>query len=262
MIKTCLHCGKPMQSQRSTKKYCSDNCKQLAFYKRSGLALSGINHDDNFPATDKQQDEESIIGKKVITELTYEENFNEPIIENLPVKPLNDKLIVTVNDSFTIRPAQEEKPYECIRSKIIDSIADYIDNSEALFMFQCPEKYWGAHVLPTVKWVSLRLRCLLESLIKLSNISAIDYASVVAVRDAFTTLINSNQFKRLPTNYPYTELIKELEQKLAFIAKQYKHSESILFRLTTNRKVELIANRYMLADFVQAIKFSEMDFNE
>ncbi len=251
-----------MQSQRNTKKYCSDNCKQLAFYKRSGLALSGINHNDNFLATDKQQNEEPFNGNEIITESIHEEIFKEPITENLPVKPLNDKPSVTVNDSFTVKPDQEEKPYECIRSKIVDSIADYIDNSAALLMFQSPEKYWGAYTLPTVKWVSLRLRCLIESLIKLSNISAIDYASVIAVRDAFTTLINSSQFRRLPTNYPYTALIKELEQKLAFIAKQYKHSESIRFRLTTNRKVELIANRHILADFVPAIKFSEMDFNE
>ncbi len=261
MIKTCLHCGKPMQSQRNTKKYCSDNCKQLAFYKRSGLALSGLSDNDNFLVTDKQHAEEPFISSK-INELTHKENFKEPITENLSTKPLNDKPSVTVNDSFTIKPEQEEKPYECVRSKIVDSIADYIDNSEALFMFQCPEKYWGAYTLPTVRWVSLRLRCLIESLIKLSNISAIDYDSVIAVRDAFITLLNSSQFKRLPINYPYTALIKELEQKLAFIVKQNKHSESIQLRLTQKRKVELIANRHILADFVPAIKFSEMDFNE
>jgi hypothetical protein len=262
MIKTCHHCGKPMQSQRNTKKYCSDNCKQLAFYKRSGLALSGINDNDNFLVTDKQHAKEPFISNETITELTHEEKFKEPIMENLPARTLSDKLTVTVTDPLTIKPAQEEMPYECVRSKIVDSIADYIDNSEALFMFQCPEKYWGAHVLPTVKWVSLRLRCLMESLIKLSHISAIDYASMVAVRGAFTTLINSSQFRRLPTNYPYTALIKDLEQKLTFIAKQYKHSESIQFRLTQKRKVELIGNRYILADFVPAIKFSEMDFKE
>jgi len=251
-----------MQSQRNTKKYCSDNCKQLAFYKRSGLALSGINDNDNLLAADKQHAEEPFISNEIITESTHKENFKEPITENLPVKLLNDKLTVTVNDSFTIKPSQEEKPYECVRSKIVDSIADYIDNSEALFMFQCPEKYWGAYTLPTVKWVSLRLRCLIESLIKLSNISAIDNDSMIAIRNAFTALINSGQFRRLPTNYPYTALIKDLEQKLAFIAKQYKHAESIQFRLTQKRKVELIGNRYILADFVPAIKFSEMDFKE
>ena len=260
MIKTCLHCGKTMQSQRNTKKYCSDNCKQLAFYKRNGLALSGINDNDNFLVIDKQHAIEPCISNEVTTELTQVENFKEPITENLPVKPLNDKLTVRVNDSFTIKPEQEEKPYECVRSKIVDSIADHIDNSEALFMFQCSEKYWGAYTLPTVKWVSLRLRCLMESLIKLTNFPAIDNASMVAMRDAFTTLINSSQFRQLPTNYPYIALIKDLEQKLAFIAKQYKHAESLQLRLTQKRKVELIANRYILADFVQAIKFSEMDF--
>ncbi len=262
MIKICFHCGKPMQSQRNTKKYCSDNCKQLAFYKRSGLALSCINDNDNLLAADKQPAVEPFVGNGIITELTQEEKFKEPITENLPVKPLNDKPPVSVNDAFTIKPPQEEKPYECVRSKIVDSIADYIDNSAALLMFQSPEKYWGSYTLPTVKWVSLRLRCLIESLVKLNNFPAIDNASMVTIRDAFTTLMNSSQFRQLPINYPYTALIKELEQKLAFIAKQYKHSECIQLRLTQKRKVELIANRYILADFVPAIKFSDMDFKE
>ena len=129
-------------------------------------------------------------------------------------------------------------------------------------MFQHPDEYWGIHTLLTVKWVCLRLRCLLESLIKLSNFSVIDYNNIVTVKETFTALISSNHFKRLPTNYPFTILIKEMEQKLALIAKQHKHYESIRFRLTANRKVELIAIRFMLADFVPPIKFSEMDFTK
>lgn len=144
---------------------------------------------------------------------------------------------------------------------MVDSIAEYIDTGEELFMFQYPAKYWSVHVL-SVKWVSVRLRCLIESLLTLSNKPSIDNQSMSALKAAFTTLINSTHFKRLPENYPYLSLVKELEQKISLIAKQHKHIESIQFRLTSNRKAKLIAVRYILADFVPAMKFSEMDFNE
>lgn len=39
MNKACLYCGTEMNCKRLSKKYCSDNCKQLAYFKRNGLQL-------------------------------------------------------------------------------------------------------------------------------------------------------------------------------------------------------------------------------
>ena len=41
MEKDCLYCGTHFTAQRASKKYCSDNCKQMAYFKRNGLVLSG-----------------------------------------------------------------------------------------------------------------------------------------------------------------------------------------------------------------------------
>lgn len=41
-MKTCQHCNKEIQNDISTKKYCSSNCKQLAYLKRNGLVLAGV----------------------------------------------------------------------------------------------------------------------------------------------------------------------------------------------------------------------------
>lgn len=41
MKKKCLYCDTEIDCKRLTKKYCSDNCKQLAYFKRNGLQLSG-----------------------------------------------------------------------------------------------------------------------------------------------------------------------------------------------------------------------------
>jgi hypothetical protein len=110
--------------------------------------------------------------------------------------------------------------------------------------------------------VSLRLRCLVESLIKLSNFSVVEYDNIIALKEAFAALINSNYFTLLPVNYPFTPLIKEIEQKLALIAKLHEHCKSIRFRLSVSRKVEFIAVRFMLADFVPAVKLSEICFDK
>lgn len=40
MNKACLYCGTEMNCKRLSKKYCSDNCKQLAYFKRNGLQLN------------------------------------------------------------------------------------------------------------------------------------------------------------------------------------------------------------------------------
>lgn len=253
MTTTCLQCGRPLQSKRNTKKYCSDTCKQLAFYKRSGSALSAIN--DEFPTTAKRYIEEPFNGNAINTRPIHQDVLKEQFHENPSAQTVNDK------QTFTVKQ-QEKERYEWVRSQLVDSIADYADNSEALFMFQQPQQYWSSYSLPTVKWISLRMRCLVESLIKLSHFTDVDYESIIAVKEAFSALTDSNHFKKLPANYPFTSLVIELGQKIALIAKQHKHFDAIRFRLTVNRKVELIAIRYILADFVPAIRFSEMDFKE
>lgn len=224
-----------MQSKRSTKKYCSDNCKQHAFYKRNWIQLSETTEKE--PLNDK-----SI--------LINENNVADLSLTDHP------------SPSFTIKQQQKEPAYQWIRSDIVDTIADYTENHMELSMFQYPQQHWGANVLPTVKWVSLRLRCLLEILIKISNLSEVSSNDLFRINKAFNTLVASPNFNKLPTNYPYTALIKELDVKLTSIAKRHKGKKSIRFRLTLNRKAELIAKRYLIADFVPPAKFSEMNFAE
>lgn len=41
MEQDCLYCQAHFISKRASRKYCSDNCKQMAYFKRNGLILSG-----------------------------------------------------------------------------------------------------------------------------------------------------------------------------------------------------------------------------
>jgi hypothetical protein len=268
MTKNCLYCGNPIVSKRSTKKYCSENCKQLAFYKRTLLQLSppstpdyplpdesGQSDDaDDFPLKEKALNVKQTLNGNISFGQLDEVNENEQIDTTVLPKnqPVNAK-------SFTVNPHMTYQPLE---SSFIAKIVEYTDNSSDMLMFQNPRKYWGLYDLTIVKWVSLRLRCLLESLLKLSNLPAIDYATLITIKDAFTDLVASGNFKRLPSNYPHIEFIKELEQSLAFIVKQYKRCDDIRFRLTVKRKIEIIAKRFMMADFVPAAKFYDLDFKK
>lgn len=38
MQKICTYCDQPFRSQRSNRKYCSDNCRQMAYYARNGFS--------------------------------------------------------------------------------------------------------------------------------------------------------------------------------------------------------------------------------
>lgn len=254
MTKNCLHCGKPIQSRRSTKKYCSDTCKQLAFYKRSALTLNDserqITHEP--PMTEESLND---------TLLSHQKDSDERLNVNRPAQPLNDKQAFTVNNSFMVK--EDEPPFDWVHSKLVDAIADRLDtNCETLFMFQHHGEHWGVYILPTVKWISLRLRCLIENLLRLSNFPEVSYDTILTIKEAFTAMINSHNFKMLTANYPFTTLIKDLHEKLTLIVKEHNHYESIRFRLTVSRKVELIATRFMLADFVPHAKFSELNFHE
>jgi len=80
--------------------------------------------------------------------------------------------------------------------------------------------------------------------------------------NAFTQLIASPYFNRLPLNYPFTNLLIQLEQESNRIAGSLKKKSIFRFQLSLNRKVQLIAARYMLADFIPFVKFSELNFKK
>src|SRR6476646_4238201 len=41
MKKECLYCGSDFSTNRNNKKYCSTNCKQMAYFTRNGMVLAG-----------------------------------------------------------------------------------------------------------------------------------------------------------------------------------------------------------------------------
>jgi hypothetical protein len=270
MEKNCLYCGKELQFKRSTRKYCPGSCKQLAYYKRQGQSLSGIPA-ENLGISVKEED---VTVKELIAvkqdDFTVNDNKEENIIpvteqvspdiekENITTKGVTvkqeEKILVVKT------PVQKEEPYEWEESRFINSIRGLIDVSDEEDKFSHPEKYWHPKDIPYIKWVTVRVRCLLENVIKISNCPRIDSQTMLEVADAFKRLVSCDLLKWMPKNYPCTKWMMELNERIQAFAIANNNCETIRFRLSPQRKTKLIAQRFIIGDFVPKVKFTELEF--
>ena len=90
----------------------------------------------------------------------------------------------------------------------------------------------------------------------------IDLNDLKEVCNAFTLLIQSNNFKSLPGRYPYTQEIVELRQGLKQICHNADENEALRFRLMPQNKKKLISTRWELANYVNKINFDDLNFKE
>jgi len=174
-----------------------------------------------------------------------------------------DEITVKENDVIVNDSVKETQEYKFINSTLIDNITEHLnrDNSDALSKFLYPHLYWSASYISKVKWVSLRFKCLVESLIELSKFRYIDSENLFGVAKGLEVLENSKHFKALGNDYPHKELIKELKGKITSMFNGHKNPY-IFFVIQPERKAELIATRFEIGNFVPKIKFSELDFTE
>lgn len=217
-----------------------------------------LEHEEEFEEVEEQEQEEED------TEEQQEKDNNTETIQKQESDHKIIKLITELENKNPIaleRHEEEEPEYKWMESKFIRSIEkNYLNNNE--YLFKDPSEHWSINQAKTVNWITVRIRCLVESMIKLSNYNRIDAHTLFCITDAFNRLVKSNAFKNLPDNYPYTELIKELCIKLNRIVQQNKYSELLKFNLSAELKSKLISIRYEMLNYFPATKFSEMDFAE
>ena len=362
MGNNCVYCGTYFEAKRSHKKYCSDNCKQMAYFTRNGFTFSGANHsvlngktnsfskEDNTLAfkeensnvkydstsepeivkygTEKENvkydtEQEAVKCEKKETDFTISENTEQktycapPVFEQAflnevktPIRycePCQSSVLKQRNDSTTTKNKEEqnsisknethqsidsrehlpntkknetpstqeekapevyqetspeEKPYQWLSSKFIRQVEFFIASNDNTDVLKKPLRYWSHEQAKQVSWVNVRFRCLIESLIRLSNYSQIDIHTLRCISDAFGKLCNSYAYKNLPGSYPYTELIAELCANVFSMEERKKDKKTFPFKLTPQRKAQLVAVRYTIRDVVPITKFSELDFTE
>jgi hypothetical protein len=214
---------------------------------------------------DGEEDENEELETEEESEEEYEEKI-EPSADALYIREL-EKQIVQLKEELCNRntqPIEEEEPeeeYKWIDSPLLKQIEKNYEKNNSEFLFKNPMKYWSIDEIMNTNWINVRLRSIIESMIKLSNYSRIDKNTILCLTDAINRLVKSNAYKSLPENYPHRELIKELYIKLNSLTRN-TFTERPKFVLSVELKSRLIAIRHEMIQYAPAMKFSEMDFTE
>jgi len=311
MEKHCEFCGEVLQGySRSTRKYCSDNCKQLAFYSRQGmnwgkaalagttakgeafnvkldLSLNDMREDQQRkeepgnppPASEQQQNGENIFNVEAGFTLSgapeEQPEISQPIDAPASDDPQQDSAVnessvkgedekqdsVKPEEEKAIPEKQERPKYHWVQSQLLEKIESIRQTSWLEIMLAKSRSYWSWSEIEAVQWVTVRIRCLIDNILRLSNAQRISRATLQRIAQAFDAMVNASKFKSLPSNYPLTKLITELHGKFTTMAKNAREKR-ITLRLSFYRKAELLAVRFMIGRFVPRMRFSELEFGD
>jgi hypothetical protein len=296
MESTCLYCEGHFTAIRSSKKYCSDNCKQMAYFKRNGLVLSGttevepslqvpvvnvkpVTTDEVSVKYDMEKDTVKYVNEELTVKYDKDQRSEFEFVpladaEEEEEEEETDELIEAVKETRKIEPInstlkieeeqkEESEPrYKWINSKLISLIEKKYEQNSGGIKIKEPFDYWEYEDAKYIVWVNTRFRCLAESLIRLSNYSRIDRHTLLCITDAFKRLVTSTTFNKLPNDYPFKEFIIELFLGLNKMLADKGHLNMLAFKLTKERKAQLICIRHQLMYHTTEIKFSEIDFIE
>ena len=293
--KNCLHCGIPMQTQRATKKYCSDNCKQEAYIKRTAVqgnvltASSEVqDEEDELPETnfDSNPESENQSDDTIVQEdedFEDEESNNEEIEPDNPepeISPSKKREMAKLDidlmimgkpkikqieqpietNSKNLKDKETDEEFEYRRSTLVNLVEEYLeDNDKDSDMFLFPNKYWYDSELVKVKWVSVRIRSLIETILYLNQFRRIETKHVKTLVKGMTEMMYSLNYKFMPENYPFKNYLKEQHQRLKKAADE-DSDEIWMPVLEPERKARLIGIRFQLAALVPKIRFSKLDF--
>ncbi len=282
--KHCLNCKTYFTSKRMDKKYCSDTCRQMAYFKRNGLTLvspqtlqnvnaphkGDVKYDPDNPQQEPVKDTsflETPNLELLITHLsdTWEQLLNqriEGLREEFNVKYANPVAKVQ-QDTGSISEASEPAAYKTVKPNFVKYIDKTYEMGEDIYKLEKPLSYWGVETVKAIHWVNLRLRCLLESLIKLSAYSSIDQHTLVCIHDAFIRLHGSKSYQCLPNSYPFKNMVAGLTKKVSETYTQNKQADKkIRIRFPLADKVNMVYTRHILRRTTPDLKFSQLHFNE
>jgi|GEM_PF-5710403 len=173
---------------------------------------------------------------------TFVDTELPPPVENRS----NDELSVDTK-LIASKEKSENVKYEWVDSTFINCIEHFISNDFTDLSSYSHKKQY-TKVLECFK-------CLIWTLVQISNRPQIDPEFFFKVALGFSNLTQSSAFKAVPASYPYYSLIVELKEKICAAAESQRISS---FKLSPKRKTMLIAIRYQMSDHIKDLKFSEL----
>ena len=198
MESTCLYCEGHFTAIRSSKKYCSDNCKQMAYFKRNGLVLSGtmeaeqslkmpvvsvkpVTTDEISVKYDKEKDTVKYGNEELNVKYDKDERSE---FEFVPLADAEEEEETEIADSNNVSEVEKEiepiknlikveqkheneneSRYKWINSKLIGLIEKKYEQNSGGVKLKEPFDYWEYEDAKRIVWVNTRFRCLADGLI-------------------------------------------------------------------------------------------------
>ena len=254
-MKCCEFCGRGIEGfKRNTRKYCDDNCKQLAYYARQGMTWGKPQPNEVSGLSLNVKPNVMLIDK------SHEDSGKKTHVVQQTITPQAEKEAVSMKPAMELKQKQPVlHPYRKVESALLMAIERYRDPIEKFFSY--PEHYWTPDAIASMKWVTVRVRCLLENILRLSRFGYADGLTIEQLSGALNDLTESVDFRWIRSSYPFAEFVLELKMKFQGMIRQAK-ARQISFRLSPERKAQFMAYRFVIADLVPKCQFSELDFSD
>jgi hypothetical protein len=229
-------------AKRIDKNYCSASCRQLNHLQRKAVEMFGVTiKEESVKASidtlneNVKTDEQSV--KTVLPEVLKEEK--------------QPPLIVS-------KKKEIEKEYKNIPSRFIEEVTAMYKSRSVKHSHKLISE--DKLINKNLAWINIRLRCLIEAVLFISERNSLSLGDLIELTNAFINLIKSEQFKKLPENYPYKFFVKDFRNKLKRVCIENSDEEDVPLKLNRKLKIELIVYRCELREVVPKIKFSELNF--
>lgn len=236
MERLCEHCGEPFIPKRADASYCGHSCRQQAYLARKMGQGHSVGNLSFNPPKEEEMTEPSI-----------------PVTEKEPYPSIKDE-----------KPIQTSKPEPMMDKKLPEYFSNFLDFIDRRITYRNRDFFLSAFEIryPALSnWLNTRCLCLIESLLSVSEMRSVDLDDLKDISNAFHLLLNSETFKNMPVNYPYTiEMNKYYETIRQFCISSKE--ETVLVRFTRTTKAELIAARFELVQFVSWVRFYQLNFSE
>lgn len=245
MEKICQHCGQSFEPKRADGIYCGNSCRQLAYIERK--SAEDNNNPENLGVMSLYEEDEPEQGQSSSDSRGSSE-------KEKPTKSLTKRFgeISNPQTDLPINPTNQEIKFY---SRFLDKLEYEIEHRGkelplAEYHFYRPEN---------AKWVYTHHLFIIDSLLNLCERKSVELDELIMLCDCLYLLLDSDNYKLLPSSYPY---FKENDELFTILSSFCEHSQHKKVRIKINRKtkIELIATRYELNGLVPLIKFKQLKF--
>ncbi|MBA3705502.1 MAG: hypothetical protein H0W84_06255 [Bacteroidetes bacterium] len=255
--------------------YCSHSCRQFAYVLRKSTKGSAkeLTLEKVIPLHDDANEESANqdigqISDQSKPQQSIETNFH---LNNLSVRT-EEKLPVKTETELSVRTDTQKTTHPIVTEiKSVASENDYTDHPSKYLMqldrlhaerdvWHSLSKFFDSNDEAGL-WVSERYRCLIDVLLTFTEMKRIELDDLKEVCNAFTDVVNSDYYRCLHPSYPYIDEIKKLREQIKNTCIKTM-GEHFKYRISKEKKQNLIVTRFELSQFVVKSKFSELKFRE